>query len=736
MLRQTAGLILLLLLANPAALRAAPLPPPPDSLRAQLRNAKTPAERGDVLLRIAQAYFGPFDSVMVMGYALAAEQAAHQAGDAGLEGQAVDLRGSYFMQAGDLKRAQPLLLRAERLLRAGVLHPRVNNLRNLGDLYVDMNRSGQALQYFRRAYALAGGLPMPDRLDQQGSLLNSIGAFYYRQDRLDSTIVYLFRALKLKQQVRDTLGEAAALGNLAACFLKQQRYAEAARYARRGYALEYAAGDSVAFSQTLGYLVKIAAARDSLPTALRLCRQQYRLFRHLKMDAALPGVDVTLARLYARLQQHDSVVYHYQRAATGARRVGAGAEVGEAISNLASYHLERGRLAEAETWARQGLALDSASTTATSTQLLRKVMQQLAERRGNYQQAYRYLQQRQQLEQREQAHNNQQLTEDLRVRYETDQAEQQVQLLQATQRGLRQQTELQRLRRQREVGGLAALLLLLGGGLWQVRRRRAALARQHAALEQANTALAEQHATLEQTTRALQEATRAKDRLYAIVAHDLRGPLTSFDGLVQLLHRYLDRGRLDELPPLLGQARLAVDRLSELLNNLLGWAASQTGELAFRPRRLLVAELFEEVMALYAPTAKAGGVALVADAATGLHLHADQQMSRTILRNLVGNALRATPAGGSVRLQAQAGAGTVVLSVADTGPGLPPALLARLQSPGQPEAEPDPTEPAPHGTGLGLRLCRLFAERHGGRLRAANAPAGGAVLGVELPADA
>lgn len=87
------------------------------------------------------------------------------------------------------------------------------------------------------------------------------------------------------------------------------------------------------------------------------------------------------------------------------------------------------------------------------------------------------------------------------MRYESDQA---------TQRGLRQQTELQRPRPPREVGGLAELLLLLlGGGLWQGRRR---------------AALAGQHAALEQTIRALRAATRCKDRLYAIVAHDLRGP--------------------------------------------------------------------------------------------------------------------------------------------------------------------------------------------------------------------
>lgn len=122
-----------------------------------------------MLLRITQAFFGPFGSVAVIGYALAAEQAARLARDRGLEGQAVDLRGSYFTQAANLTRALSLLRQARQLLGAAPLHPRVNNLRKLGDLYVDMNQPGAGLRFLRLAYALAGGLPEADRRGRRPS---------------------------------------------------------------------------------------------------------------------------------------------------------------------------------------------------------------------------------------------------------------------------------------------------------------------------------------------------------------------------------------------------------------------------------------------------------------------------------------------------------------------------------------------------------------------------------------
>ena len=260
---------------------------------------------------------------------------------------------------------------------------------------------------------------------------------------------------------------------------------------------------------------------------------------------------------------------------------------------------------------------------------------------------------------------------------------------------------------------LAALLLGLAGLGWlvgQLRRSRAALA----------------------------AARASQDRLYAIVAHDLRGPVTALAGVAGQLEHYVarqDLASLQRLPPLVHRA---VAGVNGLLDNLLSWAAAQTGELRARPEALPAAELLAEVAALYAPVAAGKDIALALDPAAapaGLAVWADRNMTRTILRNAVGNAVKFTPAGGRVTLSAHAGAaaGRTVLAVHDSGPGLPPAELAAWAS-GAGELVRRAGSRNEPGTGLGLRLAQTFAQRQGGAVRLASLPERGTAFELDLPA--
>ncbi|MGI4875294.1 MAG: ATP-binding protein [Janthinobacterium lividum] len=301
--------------------------------------------------------------------------------------------------------------------------------------------------------------------------------------------------------------------------------------------------------------------------------------------------------------------------------------------------------------------------------------------------------------------NNQQLN-NLQVRFDTERKETRIQQL--TQQ---QQQQHQRL------WTLAAVLALVLAALAAVavlalrlRRSRALLATQYAELTQ---------------TRA------AQDRLYALVAHDLRSPVVAFTGLADLLHRYVQRQDTTRLAGLGGRIRQAAQHLSELLDNLLNWALSQRGELVPTPRPLRVTELLAEITALYQNTADAADIALSCEAPTDLLVLADPDMTRTILRNLTGNALQATPAGGRVTLHAtRSPAGSGQLQITDTGEGLDPETLAQLAAP----ATHLHVAQQGQGAGLGLLLSRNFAEAQGGQLTLANVPNdAGTVATLTLP---
>lgn len=166
-------------------------------------------------------------------------------------------------------------------------------------------------------------------------------------------------------------------------------------------------------------------------------------------------------------------------------------------------------------------------------------------------------------------------------------------------RSLTQRNQLQRVEAQKQrqhLLWLGALLLAVAGGLavsgvlaWRLRRSRTLLAHQNAELI----------------------ATRAEqDRLYALVAHDLRNPVEAFTGLADLLTRYVERQDTARLAGLGGRVRQAAQGLRSLLDNLLSWALTQRGELTPKIEPFAVAVLLAEAAELYQPSAEAADLAL------------------------------------------------------------------------------------------------------------------------------
>ena len=231
----------------------------------------------------------------------------------------------------------------------------------------------------------------------------------------------------------------------------------------------------------------------------------------------------------------------------------------------------------------------------------------------------------------------------------------------------------------------------------------------------------------------LREARATQDRLYAVIGHDLRTPLTALEGLATLLDYYRQPGLADPalLEEVTTEVRQTTSRLTGLLDNLLFWAANQSGELAYQPEALDAAALLHEVAALYAPAAKARQITVQVSPLADLPpLWADHNMVRTQLRNLLGNALKAAPANSAITLAARAAGPNVELTVTDTGPGLSTAQLATLAAA---SAGPAPRQPGQRGTGLGLPLVRQLAQRQQSAFWLESAPGQGTTACLALP---
>jgi two-component system phosphate regulon sensor histidine kinase PhoR len=229
----------------------------------------------------------------------------------------------------------------------------------------------------------------------------------------------------------------------------------------------------------------------------------------------------------------------------------------------------------------------------------------------------------------------------------------------------------------------------------------------------------------------LRRADQIRRDFVANVSHELRTPLTAIRGYVEAL---LDEpGDADSTHRFLEIIARHTTRMERLVKDLLRLARLDARQEALEMARCDVRQLFSGVIADLSPSieAKQQHVAMEVPPEAG-HVDGDPAKLHDIVRNLVENAVNYSPDGADVKLAAARVNGVYQITVADSGPGIPQEDLARVF---ERFYRVDKSRSRPGGTGLGLAIVKHLVELHGGEARAENAPTGGAVFTVTLPAS-
>jgi signal transduction histidine kinase len=267
-----------------------------------------------------------------------------------------------------------------------------------------------------------------------------------------------------------------------------------------------------------------------------------------------------------------------------------------------------------------------------------------------------------------------------------------------------------------------------------IEAQRAELAARLVDLDEAHAGLAAQAVELERSNAALQ-------RFAAVVGAELREPLHTVAGLLDLLDDRHAGSLSDEGRTLLARAIAGTDRASGIVGSLLDYARTSTVPL--HRDHVALAEVLAEAEAETGPQLAEAKAEVMAGAGGGGRLptvYGDRTQLVQLLAQLLDNAVRFRGADAPVVTVSAEPAGTAVrVTVADNGPGVPETDLPRLFTvfarPGAtPSSGPAPDRPgAGGGAGLGLALCRRIVERHGGMIWAERGPGGGLVVRFELP---
>jgi signal transduction histidine kinase len=221
-----------------------------------------------------------------------------------------------------------------------------------------------------------------------------------------------------------------------------------------------------------------------------------------------------------------------------------------------------------------------------------------------------------------------------------------------------------------------------------------------------------------------------KDRLFSIIAHDLRGPFNVLLGYSTILTEEAHDLSGDDVQRYSRAMHESGKRVFRLLENLLHWTRLQMNRVSFAPEPQDLGERVKRAFDDIATTAATKGVKLGSDVAD-LAVSADASMLDAILRNLIGNGVKFAYPGGHVDVRTRIEGESVVIEVVDDGVGIAPNALEHLfDGSGQRSTQGTSGEP---GTGLGLLVCKDLIARHGGRLEVESAPERGSTFRFRLP---
>lgn len=258
-------------------------------------------------------------------------------------------------------------------------------------------------------------------------------------------------------------------------------------------------------------------------------------------------------------------------------------------------------------------------------------------------------------------------------------------------------------------GGLALILLIGGYLFFQLRKSRRQLENQNLQLSQLNA---------------------TKDKFFGIIAHDLRNPLTAFQGVGEQLEYYLNKGDTAKLEKISSLIAKSAANLSSLLDNLLSWAMLNRGMIPYHPEPLELAAESAANFEIHENAAAAKNIQLENNIPKNISVQADRNALQAILRNLLGNAVKFTPVGGRVTLGCEEKEGKIFIKVNDTGTGIAAEKLEQLFTL---EKRSEHGTAGEKGAGLGLLLCKELVEMNQGLLRVFSTQGKGSTFEFSLP---
>jgi two-component system, sensor histidine kinase and response regulator len=532
---------------------------------------------------------------------------------------------------------------------------------------------------------------------------NNIAVAYDVSGNYPKALDYHFKALRIRDEIKDIAGRADSENNIGEIYKIKGDYDKALTYYLQSVASTKEAADPRGPGITYVALSELYLLKKEYTTSLyysKLAEAAIMASSNPDMFWVMQVWNNTGTAQLALKNYAQALGYHQKalEAAIGSKEKYIQAN---ALNGIARVYIETGSPAKAIDTINRALALFvevNAKLEIRDTYLL---LSAAYEKMGNYNRALALYKLGAAAQDSLFNDEKAKLMNVIAYSYEIDKKQQQIELL-------AKDNELNRAKSKQQFIGL----LFLAGMVLCAAAIAFLLYRNGRIKERNNKELLAQKEQISAQAAELEAVNKTKDKLFAIIGHDLRGPVGSLGLMLNLIGQ--DEMSQDEFKKVANEIKDEVDTVYITLENLLIWSRSQMKGIQTVKKTLDMAHAADRPMQLLQQAADAKNITLVNEIPRGSYALADNDQVDFIIRNLVANAIKFTPHGGLISVAAAKANGWLTISVKDNGSGIEEAVQQQLFSIDY--VSGDSYSGSKAGTGLGLIMCREFVENNGGRI--------------------
>jgi signal transduction histidine kinase/tetratricopeptide (TPR) repeat protein len=553
---------------------------------------------------------------------------------------------------------------------------------HMGNIYYEMADFSEAYYFYLQslnAYEQSGNRAGIARME------NNLGTVAHEMGKLEEAEKHYLNALEIYREHDLVEEESNALNNIGLILYDRQEYDSALHYFQRvtGKIDPDSIGSRQEFYTLSGVYNNMALAYVELREygmALRYLREGLSLAKATGDQYTIGSVFNNLGSLYREMENQDSALFYLHRSLQIANRHGFRHLKLETYDELAKLHAQAGSYMSAYNWTlRYDTVYKELFNEIQSEQIAR-----------------------------------------LRARYEQELKDREIEQLQS-------ESQVQRMLNKVFISFIVVIVVLIVIIAFNLRDKKLT----NQMLAERNLQISDAIQKLSESEEELQKLNQSKDRIFSVVAHDLRNPVAAVTGFSELLYDNFDQFPVETQKEYLLQILQGTQRIQNLLENLLIWARAQMKAVKYEPETIRVKNVVDDCVRELKANLDHKKIECSAKIDRKCVAFADRSMVYTVFRNLIMNAIKFSFPGGKIRISSEVGEETCSVTVTDEGIGIQPEIQKKLFKANEVVSTPGTTGES--GSGLGLVICKEFVERNQGSIRVESEPGNGSSFIVTFP---